>query len=566
MLRLKRTITRTIAGLGMLVIGFSVSGQDLNSALNMTYQEQFEAADNAFNALSKSEPANGKYYYYSGENQLASYFIDPVNIPFDAIAKKALERYNKGIAANPNEPLNYIGLGKVALIQNNKSLAEENFTKAQTFLPAKKVKSALTKPDQATLLIRLADAYVQVGSKDSALVFGFLRRAEVLDSKNPELYLIRGDYWFYTFNNGSLAASNYKRSQDLAPQSKRSRVRLGQLYTRIRSYQDALTYYQEALTLDSSFAPAYLEMGFLYAKTNQPEESKTNFKKYLDLSSSNIAAKRRYANMLISTEDYKGAIEQIKLIMAMDSVTFNDLNRALAYSYFEEKQFPQAKYYMGKFLKNAPAEKVTSKDYIYSGRINVKNGLDSLAIIDLSRALEVDTANTDLLNEIAASYIKMKKHQDAGDTYKRKIQLTNGGVNDHYKMGRAYFDAKNWTEADSAFAKVNRLSPDFEPAYLFRARVYANLDPDTKEGLAKPFYDKLVEKASADSIKFSKDILEAYNYLGYYFLVNKQYCESLSYWVKVLVLDPTNENARSAINDLKKYCPDFKFEAITEPK
>jgi len=550
----------------MLVIGFSVSGQDLNSALNMTYQEQFEAADNAFNALSKSEPANGKYYYYSGENQLASYFIDPVNIPFDAIAKKALERYNKGIAANPNEPLNYIGLGKVALIQNNKSLAEENFTKAQTFLPAKKVKSALTKPDQATLLIRLADAYVQVGSKDSALVFGFLRRAEVLDSKNPELYLIRGDYWFYTFNNGSLAASNYKRSQDLAPQSKRSRVRLGQLYTRIRSYQDALTYYQEALTLDSSFAPAYLEMGFLYAKTNQPEESKTNFKKYLDLSSSNIAAKRRYANMLISTEDYKGAIEQIKLIMAMDSVTFNDLNRALAYSYFEEKQFPQAKYYMGKFLKNAPAEKVTSKDYIYSGRINVKNGLDSLAIIDLSRALEVDTANTDLLNEIAASYIKMKKHQDAGDTYKRKIQLTNGGVNDHYKMGRAYFDAKNWTEADSAFAKVNRLSPDFEPAYLFRARVYANLDPDTKEGLAKPFYDKLVEKASADSIKFSKDILEAYNYLGYYFLVNKQYCESLSYWVKVLVLDPTNENARSAINDLKKYCPDFKFEAITEPK
>jgi tetratricopeptide (TPR) repeat protein len=524
----------------------------------MTYQEQFDAADKAFNDLSAKEPANGKYFYYSGENQLASYFIDPTNIPFDAIAKKAIERYNKGIAANPNEPLNYVGLGKVALIQNNKTVADENIAKAQTFLPAKKVKSSLTKPEQATLLVRLADAFVQVGSKDSALIFGFLRRAESLDSKNPELYLVRGDYWFYTLNNGSRAAENYKRAQDFSPNSTRARVRLGQLYTRIRSYQDALNYYQEALALDPSFAPAYLEMGFLYAKMKQPEESKTNFKKYLDLSSSNIAAQRRYANMLIQTEDYKGAIEQISKIFVKDSVTFNDLNRAMAYSYFEEKQYPQAKYYISKFMANAPAEKVTAKDYIYSGRILLKNGQDSIGILNLVKAFDLDTTNIDLLGEVATLYLKAKKPQNAGDTYKLKILHSNGSTNDYYKMGRAYFDAKNWTEADSALAKVNRMSPDFEPAYLFRARIYANLDPDTKTGIAKPFYEKLVEKASADSVKYNKDILEAYNFLGYYYLVNKQYCESLTYWDKIAILDPANENAKSALKDLKPRCPEFK--------
>jgi tetratricopeptide (TPR) repeat protein len=560
MLRVTGLIRKTFIGASILVIG-SVAyaqGQDLNSALNLTYQEQFEAADNAFNALSAKEPANGKYFYYSGENQLASYFIDPTNIPFDAIAKKALERYNKGIAANANEPLNYVGLGKVALIKNDKAVADENFTKAQSFLPAKKVKSSLTKPDQATLLVRLAEAYVTVNSKDSALVLGFLRRAESLDPKNSELYLVRGDYWINVFNNGSRAAENYKRSQDFSPNSTRARVRLGQLYTRIRSYQDALGYYQEALAIDPSFAPAYLEMGFLYAKTNQPEESKKNFKKYLDLSSSNIAAKRRYANMLIQTEDYKGAIAQINQIMAMDSVSYNDLNRALAYSYFEEKQFPQAKYYMKKFMTNAPAEKITGKDYAYDGRISVKNGQDSLGIISLSKAFELDSSNIDLLSEIATLYTKTKKPQNAGDTYKLKIQHTNGSVNDYYKMGRAYFDAKNWTEADSAFAKVNRMSVDFEPAYLFRARVYSNLDPDTKEGIAKPFYEKLVEKASIDSVKYSKDILEAYNYLGYYYLVNKKYCESMEYWDRIVTIDPANENANSALKDLKPRCPEFK--------
>jgi tetratricopeptide (TPR) repeat protein len=565
MLRITRTIKKAFAGMVMLVIGGVAMGQqDLNSALNMTYQEQFEAADNAFTSLSKTDPANGKYYYYSGENQLASYFIDPTNIPFEAIAKKAVERYNKGIAVNPNEPLNYVGLGKVALIQNNKTVADENFAKAQTFLPAKKVKSTLTKPDQATLLIRLAEAYVQVESKDTGLVFSLLRRAEGLDSKNPELYLIRGDYWFYTLNNGSRAAENYKRSQDFSPNSKRARVRLGQLYTRIRSYQDALTYYQEALTLDPSFAPAYLEMGFLYAKMNQPAESKTNFKKYLDLSSGNIAAKRRYANMLIQTEDYKGAIEQITQILAMDSVSFNDLNRAMAYSYYEEKQYPQAKYYIGKFFTNAPAEKISSKDYIYFGRILIKNGQDSLGITKLMNGFALDSTNTDLLTEIATAYNKTKKFQNAGDTYKLKIQLNKGNVNDYIKMGRAYFDAKNWADSDSAYAQVNRMNPDYEPAYVFRARIYANLDPNSTGGLAKPFYENVIEKASADSVKYGKDIIEAYSYMGYYFYLNKQYCESLGYWDKIAILDPKNETALSALKDMKSLCPEFKSAVVPQ--
>jgi tetratricopeptide (TPR) repeat protein len=553
-----RNFTKTLIWISMIMTGSDAFSQDLNSALNLTYQQQYDAADSLFARLIKAEPTNGKYYYYSGENQVASYFLDTANISFGTIGQKAIARFNQGINANPNEPLNYVGLGKVALIEHKTALAEENFVKALSFLPAKKVKSSLSKADQAILLIRLADAYVQVDSKDSAKVFGYFNRAEALDNKNPELYLFRGDYWFYSFNNGSQAAENYRRSQELSPQSTRARVRLGQLYTRIKSYQDALSYYQDALAIDPSFAPAYLEMGFLYAKTNQPEDSKKYFKKYLDLTKSNIAAKRRYANMLIQTEDYKAAIEQINQIQAMDSLSFNDLNRALAYSYYEEKQYPSAKYYISKFFANSPAEKITSKDFLYYGRILAKNGQDSLAVTKLTQAFALDTTNIDLLNEIASGYLKTKKYESAALTYQLKINRTNGNSNDYYRMARAYFDAKMWTECDSALAKVNRLSPDFEPGYLFRARVYSNLDPDTKEGLAKPFYDKLLEKAAVDPVKYSKDIFEAYNYLGYYYLINKQYCESLMYWDKIAGIDPQNENALSAIKDLKPRCPEFK--------
>jgi len=547
-----------LTGAVIMTLSAGVFAQDLNSALQLTYKEQFEAADNAFNSLIKAEPVNGKYYYYSGENQLAAYYLDTVNQSFLELGQKAKTRFEQGVAANPNEPLNYIGLGKIALIKKNFTEAQENFLKAQSFLPAKKVKSTLTKPDQATVLIRLAEAYVQVGSKDTAQVFGLLRRAEALDYKNPELYLVRGDYWFYTWNDGSRAAENYKRSQDFAPQSMRAKVRLGQLYSRIKSYQDALTYYQDALAIDANFAPAYLEMGFLYAKTKQQEESKKCFKQYLDLSKSNITAKRRYANMLIQTEDYAGAIEQINQILAMDSVSYNDLNRALAYSYFEQKDYPRSKYYIEKFFKNSPTEKVTSKDNIYFGRILLKSGLDSLGIIRLEQGYILDTMNVDILNDIAVAYNKNKKYEGAAKTYKTKINRNVGNSNDYYKMSLAYYNAKNWVDADSGLAMLARLNPDFEPAYLWRARVYSNLDPDTKEGLAKPFYEKVIEKASVDTVKYSKDLVESYNYMGYYFLVNKNYCESLVYWDKILAIDPASENALSAINDLKARCPGYK--------
>ena len=558
MLRITKVIALTITGTAMLMLPGGLFAQDLNSALKLTYKEQFDAADNAFNTLIKQEPAKGNYYYYSGENYIASYFLDTTNVSFKEIAIKANAKFNQGVVAEPGNPLNYIGLGEIALIGKNKAVAQENFTKAESFLPAKGRKSLLTKPDQANVLIRLAEAYIQVGSKDSALIFTYLRKAEALDKKNPELYLYRGDYWFNTLNDGSRAAENYKRSQELAPQSARAKVRLGQLYTRVKSWQDALSYYHEALAIDSSFAPAYLELGFLYAKTKQPEDSKKNFKKYLDLSRSNIAAKRRYANTLIQTEDYAGAINQINQIMVLDSVSYNDLNRALAYSYFELKDYPKAKYYITKFFKKSPTEKLYAKDYVYFGRILQKVGQDSLAVIKLEQGYQIDTANTDILNDIAASYNKTKKYENAAKTYQLKIDRKAGGINDYYKMGLAYYNAKKYVEADSALTKVTRMNPDFEPAYIWKARVYSQLDPETDKGLAKPYYEKVIEKASIDSVKYSKDLLESYNYLGYFYLKDKKYCEALDYWEKVLSIDPANSNAIDAIKDLKPRCPNHK--------
>ena len=77
------------------------------------------------------------------------------------------------------------------------------------------------------------------------------------------------------------------------------------------------------------------------------------------------------------------------------------------------------------------------------------------------------------------------------------------------------------------------------------------MDPDTKEGLAKPFYEALASSLSQKTDRDNVDntrLIEAYRYLGYYHLLKDDKTTADDYWKKVLELDPENETAKQALN------------------
>jgi hypothetical protein len=74
------------------------------------------------------------------------------------------------------------------------------------------------------------------------------------------------------------------------------------------------------------------------------------------------------------------------------------------------------------------------------------------------------------------------------------------------------------------------------------------------QGKAKPYFELLIQKTDQDSVKYTSYRLEAFNYLGYYYILYKDYCNSLLYWEKIIAIDPANEKALGAIKDLKGKC------------
>ncbi len=534
----------------------SVLGQDLKKAITLTENEQFGPAWKAYESLIKQQPDNGEVYFYYGESYLKSYFTDTANVDLKEVTALAKTQFEKGTSVAPGNPLNFVGLGKAALYSGNKTEADAQFQKALLMLPTGKQNKTMNMPVelQVITLQKIADAYLKASAKDTGNVFPYLRRAEKLDKKNPETFLIRGDGYLFIINDGSNAIVNYKRAQELDPKSSKAKLRLGQLWVRAKRYQDALGYYKEALDIDSTFTPAYRELAELYAMAGQYENAKINYKKFLELSGQNTYAKVRYASFLFLTKDYQDAINQINEILSQDQ-SYNFLYRLSAYSLYETNQADKALTTIEKFFKGTKPDKILQSDYVYYGKIYAKLGQDSIALIQYKKAQDMDSTNMDLLQDMVTSNNKLKKYDKSAELYEMKIRMGKAGLQDYHAMGKAYYSTQNWVKADSAFAYVIRQKPDFIPAYLWLARVYSNLDPETKDGLAKPYYEKLAEVAMADSVKNSKELVEAYSYLAYYYLKVKKFCESIDYWQKVLAIDPKNEKATDAIKGLKGRCP-----------
>ena len=322
----------------LLLTVFAVcsKAQDLTSATLLTRSEQYDKALSMFQQLIQKEPANSKNFFFLGENYLADYFSDTISNSLTVAAQAAKEVYQKGVAANANDPLNYIGLAKVAFFQGDAKTAVEMRTKARSLLlPYKNIKKiSPPAPEYAYALAKIAESYIKDDKVDTAFALPLVREAIKIDNKNRDVYLIAGDIYILG-NDGSKAISYYNQAQFADPKSPTANMKIGNIYVKGRALQAAIPYFEQAISLNAEYAPAYRELGQVYLLAQRFDQSKENFKKYLDLTAGNIPAKTRYVNALFYAKDYEGVIKNVEDIFAVDkSRTY--MNRIAGYSCYEK--------------------------------------------------------------------------------------------------------------------------------------------------------------------------------------------------------------------------------------
>jgi tetratricopeptide (TPR) repeat protein len=520
--------------ISLMMLSQASFGQTLKEALILTDNEQYDLASDRYIQLLQKEPANGLYWFYYGENFFKNDQPDS--------AKYA---YEKGLAADPGNPINLVGTGKLKLEQGNNADARKDFDKALT----------MSGPKTSLVQSEVAESFINTRNKDLSYAIKLLGNAIAVDAKNPELYILLGDAYSEQ-NNGTLAAENYNKALDLDKNAVKAIVHKGRLYKRSTNFEGAASEFESAIKLNPNFAPAHRELAEAYFKLRKMDAAKLEYKKYLELSKNNNSARMRYASFLFMSGDYAEAQTEINQLSKIDSSNIGML-RLAAYNAYETGDIAKAKTTLDKVFKSTIENQRTAMDYEYNGKILLKEANDSAAAESFEKAYLMDTTKTDILTEMGNMYMKLKKYPEAVSAYERRV--TNGrGLKstDYFNLGRAYYFNKNFAQADTLFAKVVELLPTWPNGILWRAQTNAQLDPDSKDGKAKPYYEKYIEVALADSAnadKYKSGLVESYKYLGgYYYLIDKKPEESKNYWKKVLELAPDDKQAKQVMDGLNQ--------------
>jgi tetratricopeptide (TPR) repeat protein len=462
--------------------------------------------------------------------------------------------YKKGAEVSPMYPLNHIGIGKVYLFQGKEADANTNLFKGKTLAEDK-----TNKPVKALSYLKLAEAYTKAPMyKNLPEAMKLITEASKLDGKNPEVYLLWGDALLeQNPTDGGPAIKQYDKAFELDKKNVKAILRKGKLYERGRNYTEALKYYNQAIEIDPTFAPAYRERAEIFMKATRYKEAIESYKKYLELNNSE-SARVRFAYALFLAKQYQDAVNEIEQIIAKDANQSPYLYRVLGYSYFEitDKTDKEA-YKKGINAMNTFFEKTAGKDfkyipddYKYKGLLMSKTGQDSLGVMEIEKAIKLDSvANCELWGDIGKIWVKAKRYDKAIAAYNNKSKCTKGLTGqDNYDMGRAYYyGPKDMVNADTCFSRLTKASPTYPIGFFWRGKANLQMDPKNEKWLAKPHFEAalaLVKVEERSTPSYKVNVIEACEYLGYYFLKQKDNAKAKEYFGIVRDLDANNKKAK----------------------
>jgi len=514
-----------------LIFTNQLIAQSLQTGIKALELEKYPQARSIFKSLTEKEPNNPEPYYYLGKLYNENDNADSAKIMF-----------KKAASLDPKNPVTYISAGIIGLENDN----------SQEYMPAFDKALDIAGPKDTRIISLVAEAYTTSSNKKLTNAIDLLNKAIEDNPKSPELHIALGDAYMEQ-GNGGQAVSNFEKATQIDKLNAKGFTRIGLLYTRAKNFNEAKTGFENAIKVDSLYAPAYKGIAELYIQAKKNDLALQNYKSYMRLSDPNsIQARSRYASFLFLNKDYAKAAEIINEVVKKDSSNII-MKRLLAYSLYEQKDYEKGLKYIEEFLAKVDKKRIIASDYEYYGKLLAKNNQDSLAIENFKKALEKDPGKNDVYHEMALSYNKLKKFGEAARAYQTKMANSKPNVIDMVYLGRALYYNGEYERSDSVFEKVTEMQPAYHQAYIYRGRNNAMMDEknDPKLYEAKPYYEKAIELGSLDMTKNKKDILEAYNYLIFYYVQidDKKTAKEINN--KILELDPENKEAKDRVKQLK---------------
>ena len=417
----------------LLGSALSLSAQGFKDGVEYFRADQPEEAEIILtNTLSQPQTDQATAYYYLGQIALQK-----------GDTAKARQMFDKGLAANPENGYNYVGLGALALRSGDAKAAENYFKDAKKY--AKKDYDVLTE---------IPRAYFQANPVTYAKEIDKWLADIKKQSKNtaPAPFILEGDR-LAGVNVGD-AAGMYEMAATFDHESKDAKDAHPEAYVKYArvifkvNERAAIDKLRELLGYQPESALVQRELAEKLYDANQLTNAAKQYEAYIQNPNSFQKDKQRLVGLLYFAQRYPESYDLASQILTQDPGNF----------YMERMQFYNKKA-MGdtiaavaaadKLIAN-PKAQLNAQDYTQYGELLTDMGRDSLAVVMYENAVRTEPEKTALLKDLSQAYNHALRFQDAADTMQKYIDLQGDDVDPNDLLALAL----RWNALASAQQKM----------------------------------------------------------------------------------------------------------------
>ena len=512
---------RMIVVIAAMLFSLGMNAQSLDDGIKMYHYERYQTARGILEPLAAS---NAQANYYVGLAQIGQGELEA--------AKATFNKYS-------TDPANISGLARVAFEQ--KKVAEGNKI-------AENVAGLAKKKDWEPLRYA-ADAitYTEGGNYQQAI--SWYKKALTVEPNNEWLLLGLGDAqraWARVNHSGSGdAMTNYEKIVGFNPKNSLVYSRIGSLWYAATTYKLAQENYDKAIEADPENPIPYRELANAYQRQGNYEKAKEAIEKYRAKSDKNADVERQYLGLLYLSKDYKKAIDGARELLKSGAKNpgIHGILGASLYEVGDTTTVEEAAKEYGIYMQTRDPNKITAQDYITYGNILLRNKQTDSATRYFNVGLSKDTTadKSKLYRDIAEGFKAAKEYKTAAVWLSKVAAEGKATATDYFYYGYYNFVTEGIDTAAKAFEEMETKFPDQPVATLYRGRVAAAIDSNAKTGAAIPHYEKWL--AIPDSDKYTKkkpDLMNAYQYLAFYYYNRNDKANMKKYLDEIEKLEPTN--------------------------
>jgi tetratricopeptide (TPR) repeat protein len=525
----------------ILITGKLLFAQSVDEGKRFIYYERYKSAKDVLEKIVAATPANADAVYYLGQALIGLE---------DIAGAKAV--YQKGLSANSGSALLHVGLGHINYYENKPNDAKGEFEGALN----------MTKSKDIAVLNAIAKATADSKTGDFNYGVEKARLAIELSKKKaePDYYINLGDNYRKLVDGGN-AKISFDGALTINPKYAAAKYKAGKIYETQNNKDIFLPLYEEAVSIDPSYTPAWYAL-YVYYYFRDVTKAESYFDKYVQNADQDERLEYDRIDLKYAQEKYDEAISGANALSAkLGSGVKSRLFRLLGYSFMKKNDFASAKTNFLTFLQKANADEVTSRNYADIAKtIAGIPGSEREAFSYFQKAIDTDTlpkVKSDLAKLGADLAKKLSDLPLQIEWMTKSYTLAKNPSNvDLYNLGRTYLDGGLYTSADSIGNVYATKYPSHTYGYYLRALSNWRVDTTMEMGSANPYFEKLIEVGAPDSVNNKSQLKLAYRYfVGYYATVKRDYPVAITYCDKILNLFPGDTDAQSLKDALAKPTP-----------